>query len=55
MAGIHNSTAAYSLKMIEIGYRFVTLASDTRHLAAKAAEEVGLVRKGTGAAKVPAY
>ena len=55
VAGIHNSTAAYSLKMIEIGYRFVTLASDTRHLAAKAAEEVGLVRKGTGGAKLPAY
>jgi 4-hydroxy-2-oxoheptanedioate aldolase len=55
VAGIHNSTAAYSLKMIEIGYRFVTLASDTRHLAAKAAEEVGLVRKGAGGGKLPAY
>ena len=55
VAGIHNATAAYSLTMIELGYRFVTLASDTRHLAAKAAEEVGLVRKGTGGGKLPAY
>jgi 4-hydroxy-2-oxoheptanedioate aldolase len=55
VAGIHNATAAYSLQMIELGYRFVTLASDTRHLAAKAAEEVGLVRKGVGGGKLPAY
>ena len=55
VAGIHNSTAAYSLKMIEIGYRFVTLASDTRHLAMKAAEEVAAVRKGVSAAVVPTY
>ena len=55
VAGIHNATAAYSLKMIEIGYRFVTLASDTRHLAAKAAEEVGIVRKGASHGKLPAY
>jgi len=55
VAGIHNATATYSLKMIEAGYRFVTLASDTRHLAAKAAEEVGIVRKGAGGGKLPAY
>jgi 4-hydroxy-2-oxoheptanedioate aldolase len=55
VAGIHNATATYSLKMIELGYRFVTLASDTRHLAAKAAEEVGIVRKGAGGGKLPAY
>jgi hypothetical protein len=41
--------------MIEAGYRFVTLASDTRHLAAKAAEEVAIVRKGGGGGKLPAY
>src|SRR5258706_415314 len=39
VAGIHNATAAYALKMIAAGYQFVTLASDSRHLAAKAAEE----------------
>src|SRR5262249_24635540 len=40
VAGIHNATAAYALKMIADGYQFVTLASDGRFLAAKAAEEV---------------
>jgi len=38
------------------GYQFVTLASDSRHMAAKAAEEVGIVRKtGTKIGKLPAY
>jgi 4-hydroxy-2-oxoheptanedioate aldolase len=56
VAGIHNATAAYSLKMIAEGYQFVTLASDSRHMAAKAAEEVGIVRKtGTKTGKLPAY
>ncbi len=55
-AGIHNATAAYALKMIEAGYQFVTLASDSRHMAAKAAEEVAAVRKtGIKAGKLPAY
>ena len=55
-AGIHNGTAAYALKMIEAGYQFVTLASDSRHMAMKAAEEVGAVRKtGVKAGKLPAY
>jgi 4-hydroxy-2-oxoheptanedioate aldolase len=56
VAGIHNATATYALKMIAEGYQFVTLASDSRHMAAKAAEEVGIVRKtGTKAGKLPAY
>jgi 4-hydroxy-2-oxoheptanedioate aldolase len=56
IAGIHNSTAAYALKMIAEGYRFVTLASDSRFLAAKAAEEVNAVRNsGARAGKLPAY
>ena len=55
-AGIHNNTAAYALKMITAGYQFVTLASDSRFLAAKAAEEVAAVRKsGVQAGKLPAY
>jgi 4-hydroxy-2-oxoheptanedioate aldolase len=55
-AGIHNATAAYALKMVEAGYQFVTLASDSRHMAAKAAEEVAAVRKtGVKAGKLPAY
>jgi 4-hydroxy-2-oxoheptanedioate aldolase len=56
VAGIHNGTAAYSLKMIAAGYRFVTLASDSRFLAARAAEEVAAVRKAASpGGTLPAY
>jgi 4-hydroxy-2-oxoheptanedioate aldolase len=56
VAGIHNATAAYSIKMIAEGYQFVTLASDSRHMAMKASEEVGAVRKtGTSGGKLPPY
>ena len=55
-AGIHCGTSAYALKMIAAGYQFVTLASESRHMAMKAAEEVAAVRKsGTVAGKIPAY
>jgi len=55
-AGIHNATAAYAQKMIAAGYQFVTIASDSRFLAAKAAEEVAVIRKtGVKAGKLPAY
>jgi 4-hydroxy-2-oxoheptanedioate aldolase len=55
-AGIHNATPQYALRMIEAGYQFVTLASDSRFLAARAAEEVGIVRKsGTKTGTLPAY
>ena len=55
-AGIHNATSAYALRMIGEGYQFVTLASDSRFLAMKAAEEVGAMRKGgVKAGVVPAY
>lgn len=56
IAGIHTASSAYALKMIAAGYQFVTLASDGRFLAAKAAEEVGAVRKsGVTPAAIPAY
>ena len=54
-AGIHNATAGYALKMIEAGYQFVTLASDSRFMAARAAEEVSAVRKSAIGGVVPAY
>lgn len=55
-AGIHNNTAEYALKMIQAGYQLVTLASDSRFLAAKAAEEISVVRKGaTKGGRLPAY
>lgn len=56
IAGIHNATAAYAVKMVAAGYQFVTLASDGRFLAAKAAEEVAVARKtAVKAGKLPAY
>jgi 4-hydroxy-2-oxoheptanedioate aldolase len=56
VAGIHNATSGYALKMIAAGYQFVTLASDARFLAARAAEEASAVRKtGVKAGVVPAY
>jgi hypothetical protein len=41
--------------MIADGYRFLTLASDSRFLAAKAAEEIAVVRKGGAGGRLPAY
>ncbi len=55
IAGIHNATSGYALKMIEAGYQFVTLASDSRFMAARAAEEVSAVRKSAIGGKLPAY
>jgi len=56
VAGLHTGTVAYALKMIAEGYRFVTLASDSRFLAAKAGDEVAAMRKsGVRAGVVPAY
>ena len=56
VAGIHNATAAYAVKMIAEGYQFVTLASDSRFLAQKAAEEAAAVKKtGVKAGKLPGY
>jgi 4-hydroxy-2-oxoheptanedioate aldolase len=55
VAGIHNNTAAYALKMAADGYQFLTLASDSRFLAAKAAEEAAAVRKSAPGGKLPAY
>jgi 4-hydroxy-2-oxoheptanedioate aldolase len=55
-AGIHCGVSSYALKMIAGGYQFVTLASESRMMAAKAAEEVAAVRKsGVSAGKLPAY
>jgi 4-hydroxy-2-oxoheptanedioate aldolase len=54
-AGIHNNTSAYALRMIAEGYQFVTLASDSRFLAAKAGEEAAAVKKSGKGGKLPAY
>jgi 4-hydroxy-2-oxoheptanedioate aldolase len=56
VAGLHNNTVAYARKMIDEGFQFVTIASDSRFLAAKASEEVGALRKaGTRTGRLPAY
>ena len=54
VAGIHNGTARYALSMIELGFQFVTIASDARHLAAKAGEVVAEMRKGLKRDQAPA-
>jgi 4-hydroxy-2-oxoheptanedioate aldolase len=55
-AGIHCGVSAYALSMIAGGYQFVTLASDSRMMAARAADEVAAVRKSaSGGGKLPAY
>jgi 4-hydroxy-2-oxoheptanedioate aldolase len=43
-AGIHNGTAAYALKMIDKGFRFVTVGSDSRFMAAGAQQTVAAMR-----------
>ncbi len=43
-AGIHNGTTAYALKMIEKGFRFVTVGSDSRFMAAGAQQTVAAMR-----------
>ena len=55
VAGILNATSGYALKMIEAGYQFVTLASDSRFMAARAAEEISAVRKSAIGGRLPAY
>jgi len=44
VAGIHNGTPEYAQKMIDKGFRFVTIASDARLMAAKAQEVIGKMR-----------
>lgn len=55
IAGLHNATSGYALRMIAQGWQFVTLASDSRFLAARAAEEVAAVKQTVASGKLPAY
>jgi 4-hydroxy-2-oxoheptanedioate aldolase len=52
IAGIHNGTTAYAKKMIEKGFRFVTIGSDARLLAA-GARAVVTEMKGSAAPTSP--
>ena len=46
VAGIHNASPEYALKMIGKGFRFVTVGSDARFMAAGAQQAVATLRKG---------
>lgn len=48
VAGIHNGTPEYALKMIEKGFRFVTIGSDARFMAAGAQAAVNKLRNAEG-------
>jgi 4-hydroxy-2-oxoheptanedioate aldolase len=50
VAGIHNGTPEYAQRMIAKGYRFVTLSSDSRYMAAGAQAAVAKMRAGVGVA-----
>ena len=54
VAGLHNASSSYAAEMAERGWQFVTLASDSRYLAARAAEELAAVKTSV-ASLVPTY
>jgi 4-hydroxy-2-oxoheptanedioate aldolase len=47
-AGIHNLTGAYAARMVEMGFRFVTLFSDSGLMARAARNEIAIARKNAG-------
>lgn len=55
VAGIHNGTPAYALKMIEKGFQLVTIASDARLMAAGAQAAVAQMRNARPAAAGSGY
>ena len=46
IAGIHTGSAAYALKMAQMGYRFITVSNDARLLAGAASAGVRSLREG---------
>lgn len=54
VAGIHTATPEYALKMIDEGFRFVTIASDSHLLALSASAAVATVRKAASGGPAPA-
>jgi 4-hydroxy-2-oxoheptanedioate aldolase len=47
-AGLHNGTATYAARMIDMGFRFVTIANDSGLMARAAREAVMATRKAAG-------
>ena len=54
-AGIHNGTPDYAQRMIAKGFRFVTIASDARLMAAGAQQTLTKMRAGPGVAASGSY
>jgi 4-hydroxy-2-oxoheptanedioate aldolase len=54
-AGIHNGTPEYAQRMIAKGFRFVTIASDARLMAAGAHQTLAKMRAGPGVAASGSY
>jgi 4-hydroxy-2-oxoheptanedioate aldolase len=48
IAGLHNGTASYAARMIQKGFRFVTIANDSGLMARAAREAVLATRKAAG-------
>lgn len=46
VAGIHNGTAEYALKRIDMGFQFVTIGSDARLMAAGSQQILAAMRAG---------
>ena len=55
VAGIHNGTPEYARKMIDKGFRFVTIGSDARLMAAGARDTVAKMRAAAAPAKAGGY
>jgi 4-hydroxy-2-oxoheptanedioate aldolase len=47
-AGIHNQTGAYAARMIQMGFRFVTIFNDSGLMARAARAEIAIARKTAG-------
>ena len=48
-AGVHNLTGTYAARMIEMGFRFVTIGNDSGLMARAARNELAIARKNAGA------
>lgn len=53
VAGIHNGTSAYARKMVDLGFQFVTVASDARMITMRSNEILAEMRQGAPAAPQP--
>ena len=54
-AGIHNGTPEYALKMIDLGFNFVTIGSDQRAMSAGSKNVVEKMKGSTKAEESKAY